>query len=77
MCAVTSMRTGQNSERGFRGAEGGFHLEDVRLRGTEENGHELVLLSNGSHGARVSGPLARLRVEEAARPQRPKGWSLA
>jgi hypothetical protein len=57
--------------------EGGFHLEDVRLRGTEENGHEIVPLSNGSHGARVSGPRARLRVEDAARPQRPKGRSVA
>jgi hypothetical protein len=35
---------------------------------TEENGHVNVLLSNGTREIRVSGPLARLRVEEAAKP---------
>jgi hypothetical protein len=54
------------------------HLTDVSLRdtedtytgngATEENGHVNVLLSNGTREIRVSGPLARLRVEEAAKP---------
>jgi hypothetical protein len=54
------------------------HLTEVSLRdaedtytgngATEENGHVIVLLTNGSREIRVSGPLAKLRVEDAARP---------
>jgi hypothetical protein len=55
-----------------------LHLTEVILRdeedtytgngATEENGHVIVLLTSGSREMRVSGPLARLRVEDAARP---------
>ncbi len=54
------------------------HLSEVSLRdaedtytgngATEENGHVIVLLTNGSREIRVSGPLAKLRVEDAAKP---------
>jgi hypothetical protein len=55
-----------------------IHLTEVSLRdsedtytgngATEANGHVIVLLSGGGREIRVSGPLARLRVEDAARP---------
>jgi len=55
-----------------------LHLTEVSLRdaedtytgngATEENGHVIVLLTNGSREMRVSGPLARLRVEEVVKP---------
>jgi hypothetical protein len=51
-----------------------LHLTDLSLRdtddtytgngATEENGHVIVLLTNGAREMRVSGPLAKLRVEE-------------
>jgi hypothetical protein len=55
-----------------------LHLTDLSLRDTEdtytgngatqENGHVIVLLTNGSRELRVSGPLANLRVEDAVKP---------
>ncbi len=55
-----------------------LHLTDVSLRDTEEtytgngatqeNGHVIVLLTNGSREVRVSGPPGKLRVEDAVKP---------
>jgi hypothetical protein len=55
-----------------------IHLTDVSLRDTEdtytgngatgEDGHVIVLLTNGAREMRVSGPLARLRVEDVVKP---------
>jgi hypothetical protein len=55
-----------------------FHLTDLSLRdaeetytgngATQENGHVIVLLTNGSREMRVSGPPAKLRVEDALKP---------
>ena len=55
-----------------------LHLTEVSLRddedtytgngATEENGHVIVLLTNGSREMRLSGPLAKPQMEEAARP---------
>jgi hypothetical protein len=54
-----------------------LHFTDLNLRdsddtytgngATQENGHVIVLLTNGSREMRVIGPLAKLRVEEGAR----------
>ena len=55
-----------------------LHLTGVSLRdaedtytgngATEENGHVILLLTNGSREMRVSGPLAKPQVEDAAKP---------
>jgi hypothetical protein len=54
-----------------------LHLTGLSLRdtddtftgngATQENGHVIVLLTNGSREMRVSGPLAKLRVEETVK----------
>jgi hypothetical protein len=54
-----------------------LHLTDLSLRdtddtytgngATQENGHVIVLLTNGSREMRVSGPLAKLRVEDTVK----------
>jgi len=61
----------------WAGATPRLHLTDLSLRdsddtytgngATQENGHVIVLLTNGAREMRVTGPLARLRVEEQAR----------
>ena len=58
----------------WTGAGPRLHLTDLTLRdsddtytgngATEENGRVIVLLSNGAREMRVTGPLAKLRVEE-------------
>jgi hypothetical protein len=55
-----------------------LHLSGVGLRdgedtytgngATEENGHVILLLTNGAREMRVTGPLAKLRVDDTARP---------
>ncbi len=55
-----------------------LHLTDVTLRdaedvytgngATEANGHVILLLTSGGREMRVSGPLAKLRVEDSAKP---------
>ena len=61
----------------WAGAVPRLHLTDLSLHdsddtytgngATEENGRVIVLLTNGTREMRVTGPLAKLRVEETGR----------